>query len=75
MAHMIFLLDIISLKEETNCRGHVFHTLVLIHVAYNFGIQAHGMESIPSEIVSMAKSSQLTYHIYYLSVLHQEIQR
>lgn len=67
---LIFLLGRNYLNEEVNCHGNFSHTLILILIVCNFGIQAHGMESIPSEIISLARSSQLTYHIYcYLSLI------
>lgn len=43
------------LNEEANCHGNSFHTLLL-----SLLLVAHGMKSLPSEVISLAKSSQLT---------------
>ena len=73
MANIIFLLYRNYLNKEANHYRYPFHTLILILIAYNFGIQACDMESIPSEFRSMAKSSQLIYHVYHLLIIHQKV--
>ena len=75
ITQITFLLNNNYLSNEGNHHRYHFHYLILILIAWNFGIQAHDMGSIPSEVISMVKSSLLMYHIYCLPVIHQKVQR
>ena len=75
IAQITVLLNNKYLSNEENHHRYPFHYLILILIACNFGIQVCDMGSIPSEVLSMVNSSQLMYHIYYLSVIHQKVQR
>lgn len=67
--------EIIYLNEGAKSHGNSFRSLILILIACGFGIQAHDMENIPNEIIPLAESSQLTYHMCHLSIILPEAQR